>query len=123
MSYRNLDIWKLARGLSVEVHHLTLNELPRFELHEEGSQLRRSAKLIRSNIVEGYGRGRYKQDFIRFLTFAHASCDETIDHMEVLWETGSLKDSQEHREILVRLDELGRKLNRFIRSVDDGHQT
>jgi four helix bundle protein len=32
--------------------------------------------------VEGYGRGRYKQDFITFLTYAHASCDEMIDHLE-----------------------------------------
>jgi len=40
--------------------------LPRFELYETGSQIRRSSKSIRSNIVEGYGRRRYKFDYIRF---------------------------------------------------------
>ena len=88
--YRDLDIWKLARQVAIAVHRMTLQNLPKFEMYEEASQIRRSAKSISANIVEGYGRRRYKQEFIRFLVFAHASCDETIDHLEVLFETGSL---------------------------------
>ena len=65
MSYRNLEIWQMARDLSVAIHKMTLNELPKFEMFEEGSQIRRSVKSVRSNIVEGYGRRRYKQEFIR----------------------------------------------------------
>ena len=79
MSYRTLEIWQLARDLSIEIHRMTLESLPRLEMYEEGSQIRRSVKSIRSNIVEGYGRRRYKLEFIRFLMHAHASCDETID--------------------------------------------
>ncbi len=33
-------------------------------------------KSIHSNIVESYGRRRYPNDYIRFLTYAQASCDE-----------------------------------------------
>ncbi len=94
MSYRSLEIWKIARDVSVDIHYMTLNSLPKFEMYEEGSQIRRSSKSIRSNIVEGYGRRYYKQDFIRFLMYAHASCDETIDHLEILYETKSLKDNE-----------------------------
>jgi len=61
----------------LDVHKMTLTKLPTFELYEEGSQIRRSIKSVKSNIVEGYGRRRYKQEYIRFLTFAQASCDET----------------------------------------------
>src|SRR5882762_2836315 len=93
MSYRDLEIWKLAREAAIGVHRMTVRELPKFEMYEEGSQIRRSANSIRSNIVEGYGRRRYKQEFIRFLVFAHASCDETIDHLEGLFEDESLKDA------------------------------
>ena len=82
MNYRDLEIWQLSRELTVDVHKMTLHKLPKFEMFEEGSQIRRSMKSIKSNIVEGYGRRRYKQDFIRFLVFAHSSCDETIDHPE-----------------------------------------
>jgi hypothetical protein len=67
MSYRDLQIWQLARELSIEVHRMTLEKLPKFEAYEEAAQIRRSMKSVRSNIVEGYGRRRYKQDFIRFI--------------------------------------------------------
>ncbi|WP_245539737.1 four helix bundle protein [Psychroflexus tropicus] len=46
-------------------------------------------KSVRSNIVEGYGRRRYKNDHIRFIVYALSSNDETVDHLEMLYETGS----------------------------------
>ena len=123
MSYRDLEIWKLAREAAIGVHRMTVQELPKFEMYEEGSQIRRSVKSIRSNIVEGYGRRRYKQEFIRFLVFAHASCDETIDHLEGLFETGSLTNEATYRDLQSQLDLLGRKLNVFIESVERDHRT
>ena len=123
MSYRKLDIWQLARSLSIDVHAMTLANLPKFEMYEEGAQIRRSAKSVRSNIVEGYGRRRYKNDFIRFLTYAHASCDETTDHLETLSETGSLTDHELFEELHSRQAELGRKLNNFIKSVEATHRS
>ena len=79
----------MSRGLVADVHKMSLARLPKFEMFEEGTQIRRSMKSIRSNIVEGYGRRRYKAEFIHFLTYAQASCDETIDHLKILFETGS----------------------------------
>src|SRR6476469_3742314 len=96
--YRRLEIWQLARKAAINVHRISL-VFPKFEIYEEGSQIRRSVKSIRSNIVEGYGRRRYKQEFIRFLVFAHASCDETIDHLEGLFETGSLTNEDIYRDL------------------------
>jgi four helix bundle protein len=66
--------------------------LPKFEQFEEAQQIRRSSKTVRSCIVEGYGRRRYKADFIKFLIYSLSSNDETIDHLETLFETESLKD-------------------------------
>jgi four helix bundle protein len=51
-------------------------KLPKFELYETGSQIRRSMKSVKANIVEGYGRRYYKNDFIRFIIYALASTDE-----------------------------------------------
>lgn len=121
LSYRKLEIWQMARDLSVAVHNMTLNELPKFELFEEGSQIRRSIKSVRSNIVEGYGRRRYKQEFIKHLRYAQASCDETVDHMETLFETGSLTNRDLFGGLHDKLDHLGRKLNLFIGAVENGH--
>jgi len=91
LSYKNLKIWQKARKLSIVVHKMTL-DLPAFEQYETGRQIRRSAKSIRFNIVEGYGRRRYTSDFLRFLIYSHSSVDETRDHLETLFETGSLKN-------------------------------
>jgi len=66
MSYKNLEIWKLAREVVIDIHKMTLEKLPKFEIFEEGSQIRKSSKSLKSTIVEGYGRRRYKQEFIRF---------------------------------------------------------
>jgi four helix bundle protein len=123
MSYRNLEIWKLSRGLVVDIHKMSLARLPKFEMFEEGTQIRRSVKSIRSNIVEGYGRRRYKAEFIHFLTYAQASCDETVDHLEMLYETGSLTDEPLFKDLFKRLDELGRKINLFTQSVEAAHRT
>jgi len=107
--------------LVIDIHLMTLNNLPKFEMFEEGSQIRRSIKSVRSTIVEGYGRRMYKQEFIRFLSFALASTDETADHLDTLFETQSLKDEQLYHNLSIRINTLGKKLNKFIQSVSRDH--
>ena len=123
MSYKKLQIWQLARELVIDIHRMTLTKLPKFEMFEEGSQIRRSIKSVKSTIVEGYGRRRYKQEFIRFLNYAIASNDETIDHLETLFETESLTDEDLYETIHDKLEVLGKKLNLFIQSVERDHDS
>ncbi len=122
-SYKDLDIWKMSRDLVVDIHKVTMVELPKFELYEVGSQIRRSMKSVKANIVEGYGRRRYKQDFIRLLVYSFSSLLETTDHLETLYETGSLTNKDLFNDLNSRLDILGRKLNLFIQSVERNHKT
>ena len=121
MSYKKLDIWKLSREVVIKIHKMSLTELPKFEMYEEGSQIRRSCKSTKSNIAEGYGRRNYKQEFIRFLTFSIASNDETIDHLETLFETNSINNEELFTEIHSTLEVLGKKLNKFIQAVSESH--
>ena len=121
MSYRKLEIWQIARKLVIDIHKMTLCKLPKFEMFEEGRQIRKSIKSVKSTIVEGYGRRRYKQEFIRFLIYAIASNDETTDHLETLFETESLTDQALYHDLSERLDKLGKKLNLFIKSVSKSH--
>ena len=120
MSYRKLEIWQLARELTIEIHKISL-ALPKFEQFEEGQQIRRSIKTVRSCIVEGYGRRRYKADFIKFLIYSLSSNDETIDHLETLFETESLKDEMLYNSIHIKLEELGKKINNFLQAVERSH--
>jgi four helix bundle protein len=80
MNYEDLEIWKIANELVLQIQKLTINDIPKFEMFETGSQIRRSIKSVKANIVEGFGRRQYKLEFIRFLVIAMASNDETIDH-------------------------------------------
>jgi four helix bundle protein len=123
MNYKDLEIWKIADEMAVEIHKMTLNDLPKFEMFEVGSQIRRSSKSVKSNIVEGFGRRNYKLEFLHFLSVAIASNDESIDHLETLFETGSLKNREKYEALIVRMNELGRKLNLFIQSVEKQHKS
>jgi len=68
-SYRDLEVYQESKRLTIEVHKISM-KLPKFELSEEGNQIRRSSKSVTSMIVEGYGRRRYKADFIKHLIYA-----------------------------------------------------
>ena len=98
MSYRNLEIWRMAREIVIEVHEMA-KTLPGFEMFEEGAQIRKSSKPTKATIVEGYGRRRYKNDWIKFLVYALSSNDETMDHLENLWETKSLLNAEVYNSL------------------------
>jgi len=116
MNYRDFEVWQLARQLVIDIHEMTLTKLPKLEAFEEVSQIRRAVKSVKACIAEGYGRRNYNQEFIRFLTYALASCDETMDHLDTLVATGSLKDKVLSDKLAKGLEELGKKLNLFYRA-------
>jgi len=120
MSYKNLEIYTIAYDLALEVHKISL-KLPKYELYEQGSQIRRSSKSIKDNIAEGYGRRRYKNEFIRFLIFAHASCDETISQLNMISDI--YYPENRLTELIDNYDLLGGKINRFIQYVETSWKT
>jgi four helix bundle protein len=115
-SYRDLEIYQLSFEHAMKIHKISL-KLPKYELYEEGSQSRKSSKGITSCIVEGYGRRKYKNDFIRFLTYAQASCDETEVHLDFIHASGYITD-EIYQEIKKENDVLGKKINKFIQYVE-----
>jgi four helix bundle protein len=118
-SYENLEIYQLAKILAIEIHQMTLNGLPKFEMYEEGGQIRRSSKSVGANIVEGFGRKKYKGEYVQFLTYALASCDETKYHLGILQETKSLNEERA-KYFLEKYNELGRKIFNFRKAIIDG---
>lgn len=114
-SYRDLDIYKEAYQLAIEIHNVSL-KLPSYELYEQGSQIRRASKSIKDNIVEGYGRRRYKNDFIKFLVYAQASCDETTSQLDMISDIHYKEKPL--TELKSAYDQLGRKINKFIQYVE-----
>lgn len=72
--FENLDAWKLAHQLGLEVYSLT--NAPAFDKDFDlKRQIRRCAVSVGSNIAEGFERGGNKE-FVQFLTIAKGSCGE-----------------------------------------------
>lgn len=117
MSYKKLEVWQIADKIVIEIHRMTMEDLPKFEMYETGQQIRRSSKSIKSNIVEGFGRKKYQQDYLHFLIIAFGSLQETSDHLETLFSTGSLKNKEVYNSVCEDLDHLGRKLNCLIEKI------
>ncbi|HYK47961.1 MAG TPA: four helix bundle protein [Parafilimonas sp.] len=120
-SYRDLEIYKESKRLAIEIHRVSLS-LPKFEMYEEGGQIRRSSKSVTAAIVEGYGRRRYKGDYIRHLIYALSECDETIEHLDFLFETESLRDLEKYTALRKSYDSLSKKINKFLQWVEDNLQ-
>lgn len=117
---RKLEVYKLAHRLGLQAHALSLT-LPYFEQREEGSQLRRSSKSASTQIVEGYRLRKYKDEFLHYLHRAAGSADESIEHLDYLVETGSLKDASAGRALSAEYDMLLAALSRFIASIERDH--
>lgn len=120
-SHEDLDIYKISLTRFYEIHKASL-QLPKYELYELGSQIRRSADSVNSNIVEGYGRKRYKADFIKFLVYSHFSCLETKAHL--------IKVKHVYTDLLPDIDQfisdydvLGAKIYNFIHYVESNWKT
>jgi len=64
-NYENLEVYKLAVRLVVEIYNLT-KKFPKEEIFGLISQLRRAAVSVLLNIVEGSSRNS-KKDFASFI--------------------------------------------------------
>jgi len=118
-SYRDLNIYNDAFDLAIKMHQLSLR-MPKYEIYELGSQIRRSSQSIRSNIIEGYGRKIYKNEFIKFLTYAYASCLETQSHIEMI---NNLYNLDEDKDFFKKSDDLGKQIFAFIEYVRKNWKT
>ena len=117
--YKDLDIYNLTFDLVVKIYRLSVN-LPHPDKFETESQIRRSSQSVKDNIVEGYGRRRYKADFIKFLVTSHSSCLEATSQAEFLAE---IHPESEWLGIANELDKAGIKIYNFITYIEKNWKT
>ena len=78
-SYKDLEIWQLARELIKKVYKL-LETFPKEEKYGIVSQTKDSVVSIAGNTAESYGRFHYK-DKIKFIYNSRGSLFETESHL------------------------------------------
>ena len=118
-SYKDLEIYQLAFELATKIYLKSL-ELPKHDKYEIGSQIRRSSQAIKDTIAEGYGRRKYKAEFIKYLIYAYASQLEAKSQAEFIYHVHHIEFWKDTAE---ELDILGIKINNFINYVEKNWKT
>ena len=76
LDVEDLDVYRRAYALSLEVHRTSLG-FPPIEQRVLADQIRRASKSICANLAEGFARrGHAPLDFRRFVVIAIGSADE-----------------------------------------------
>ena len=114
-SFRDLTVWQKSMSLAEGVY-AAVRLMPASERFELGSQLRRSAVSIPSNIAEGRGRARTKP-LIHHLVIALGSEAELQTQLELSIRLGFI--SPERGQPLIQASaEVGRMLAGLITTLE-----
>ncbi len=108
MVYYNLEVYKRAYRLALEVHKASL-KYPKYEQYELASQLRRSTKSIPVNIAEGMGRQSSIAEVRHYVKMAIGSCDEVRVWLSFSKDLGYLTEV-EYMHFNKAYQEIGRML-------------
>jgi four helix bundle protein len=88
-TYKDLNVFRESYRLSLKVSRTT-RKFPGPEQFELARQLRRAARSIPANIVEGWAKRASAQEFKRYLQVAIGSCDECKLRTEMSRDEGFL---------------------------------
>ncbi len=113
-SFENLRVYELAEKLADAVWDMVCRWKP-LAKDTLGKQMIRSADSVGANIAEGYGRGTY-QDNRRFVRQARGSLYETRHWLRRAF-TRKLLSANEIDKLKPVIDELGPKLNAYLKSI------
>jgi len=88
--FEDLDIWKLAIDIAVEVYRLC-DEEPLKSDWGMKDQIRRAACSMSDNIAEGF-EYNHNPDFVRYLNYAKGSSGEFRNKLTILNKSGKIND-------------------------------
>ena len=74
-TYRDLEVFRESYTAALDVSKLT-RKMPQVEQVELARQLRKAARSVPANTVEGWAKRNSSAEFKRYLQVAIGSCDE-----------------------------------------------
>jgi len=114
MHWSELDVWKEAHELTLEVYKATA-DFPTEERYGLTSQLRRAASSVPANIVEGCSRNTTKE-YIYFLYSARGSLEEVRYFLLLAKDLAYLQESA-YSDLEKRYEDVSKMLNGLISSL------
>lgn len=91
-TFEDLEVYQVAREFRKEMYQVN-RQLPNFEKFDLGSQIRRAAVSLTSNIAEGHGRYHYLEQ-IKFSLNARGSLEELLDDLNICSDESYLPDAE-----------------------------
>lgn len=90
-TYRDLEVFKESYASALDITKIA-KRFPSFEQFELGRQLRKAARSIPANIVEGWAKRNSTAEFRRYLQVAIGSCDEVKLWLEMGKDEGYIPE-------------------------------
>ncbi|SRR6266852_3469137 len=112
-TYKDLDVFQLSYQLALKISKVA-RSFPGPEQFELARQLRRAARSIPANIVEGWAKRSSAAEFKRYLQVAIGSCDECKLWLQMSVDEGFLA-AQPCEELLNEFNRLGAMLKSLWR--------
>jgi len=112
-TYHDLEFFREAYAAALDVSRLA-KRFPAVEQYELARQLRRAARSIPANIVEGWGKRASTPEFKRYLQIAIGSCDETRMWLDLSKDEGYISEN-ERKEARDRYNRIGAMLGSLWR--------
>ena len=109
-----LDVWRVAMDLAVEVHRLSA-KLPKQERMGLADQLRRSASSVPANIAEGNARHHHRE-YLHFLSIAQGSLAELRSHLELAHRALYLRRSEMSLALQYH-ERVGQMLTKLVQAI------
>ena len=119
-NYRDLLVWQKAMTLTAGVYRLS-RRLPKDETFALGSQLRRAAVSVVSNIAEGHQRN-HLGEYLHHLSIARGSLAELETQLMVA-ETVEYVTGHDTKPLMEDADEIGRMLSGLMRRLASRSQS
>jgi four helix bundle protein len=113
-SWRDLEVWKGAHGLVLEVYAIT-KSFPNDERYRLTDQICRAAASVPTNIAEGKGRISLKE-YLQFLSIARGSVEE-VKYLLLLAKDLGYIPEQTYLKLAGDYDQVARMLNGLMRSL------
>jgi four helix bundle protein len=114
MQWRDLEVWKKAHGLVLEIYKLTA-QFPKDEKYGFIDQLKRAAYSVPANIVEGQSRNTTKE-YLSFLFNARGSVEEVRYFLLLSKDLGLINDPG-YQRLEKEYEIVSKLLNGLIKSL------
>jgi four helix bundle protein len=116
LSAKDLDVYKKAFALSMEIFHIT-KTFPPEERYALTGQIRRSSRSVCQNLREAWAKRRYEAHFINKLTDSDGENSETDTSLDYSFACGYITQ-EKHSDLVEKCASVGKMLGSMIQKPE-----